>query len=243
MLLPVAATSAREVSHVTSLRYYVFLTFFLEEGGDGAPSPGGGGGGPAWYEVESELAGRLLAAARAADGGDRANWVKRLRAIFGRLDADGTGALSRSEFARCLQAIGMDDLSRADAAGLIAVLDTNGDGRVSYAELVSFLLKRTTEWHTKEKAVAEKVLKAMGGTPSGRRRWIAEVKRALVGIDRHRTGAMSGAELCDVLVEHGVRLTRQEEARLVRALGGGADDGGVSYGDLMKFCAQHAGRA
>lgn len=63
---------------------------------------------------------------------------KSLLSIFRSIDSDASGKISRREFGRELEALGLSGLSKKDVSGLIDRFDKDGDGKISYREFVEF---------------------------------------------------------------------------------------------------------
>ena len=66
-------------------------------------------------------------------GGQVTSTGNELRDIFRRYDRDGSGSISRREFARMLEAMGQD-LSEAELDVALDVVDANHSGLISWAE-------------------------------------------------------------------------------------------------------------
>ena len=226
-----------------------------DERGYGGGSDYGGGGierdprddvhATPWFVIESTFAERLLRLMEQRAPAQRRGFVGELRRLFRSADVNGDGYLDRFEFARVLSeagvSIGSDELDR-----LLSSLDVNADGRVSYAELVNFLLSHIGDWHRAERDIAKKLALAMGADPASRRAWLGRLRARFFSADRFRTGALGDDELIQVLRELSVGLSRAEEARLLSALrpdqGSARDvDGGVAYGELLRFCQRNVG--
>jgi Ca2+-binding EF-hand superfamily protein len=194
--------------------------------------------------MEEELAERLLAVMEAKGG---MGFVGELRSRFRVADANQDGYLSKKELKTVLDHVGMS-ISGRELARLIQGLDANADGRISYGEIVQFLLRHLGAWEQREAAVAAKIVRAMGTTPSRRRRWIASLRKRFFGLDRFQDGILGGGQLLGVLRGLGVHLSDDDGMRLLDALevepwkqSDGASDGGVRYSELLRFCARHAG--
>lgn len=89
---------------------------------------------PASASLASRLDSGTLAALISLQGQGGAGAANTASGLFGKLDADGNGAIGQSEFESALGSAGVDTNS-ADA--LFARLDANGDGSVSKSELAS----------------------------------------------------------------------------------------------------------
>jgi Ca2+-binding EF-hand superfamily protein len=106
---------------------------------DGGPSPGGGQRASISPETMSAL---LDAQSQAASGSAVTASKSRsaaLKDLFGQIDGDGDGKISKSEFEKALGA-GGTNLANADS--VFGKLDKDGDGSVSLKELASALRPR-----------------------------------------------------------------------------------------------------
>ena len=59
--------------------------------------------------------------------------------VFRMIDFDKSGTLKKEEFLRGLYNLGLEDITRDDAAALASALDRDGDGKVQYEELQHLL--------------------------------------------------------------------------------------------------------
>jgi Ca2+-binding EF-hand superfamily protein len=234
-------------NHDGSVSWQEFIEFFssdgeLRLGDDNAPivkEP--------WYAIATDVAERLLDVMRSKGSAvSQRAWLGTLRRALDEADADGSGSLSKGELSKCLSAVGikMDPL---DLERLHRAIDEDGNGEVSYAELTSFLRRHASQWHLAEAEVAAKIVRAMGTGNLSRRTWLTRLRKQFFSSDSFRSGVMGASDLLRVLREMGVDLTRGEEARLLDALEGEPSavddaDGGVAYGELLAFCARHAGK-
>ena len=66
--------------------------------------------------------------------------LSQLKRIFARFDTDSDGYIGLEEFIVVLQAVGDADVPKAVAELDFAVIDTDGDGRVSFAEFSAWWL-------------------------------------------------------------------------------------------------------
>jgi hypothetical protein len=116
------------------------MVFWFESGGLGIrlQSPGrtarwaiehGEGGAMASEENRQELEAKVTVLVATRFGGD-------YRAAFGHYDADGDGAISKDELTTLLADAGVGSgwTRWAWASGVMAELDTNGDGVIAWAE-------------------------------------------------------------------------------------------------------------
>lgn len=196
-----------------------------------------------WWLIEDELAERLLAVMEAKGG---MGFVVELRRRFRAADTNRESFLSKDDLQKVLDQVGML-VTRDEVERLALVLGTNVDGRVSYGELLQFLLRHLGAWEQREAGIATKIFHAMGSTTSERRRWIAQLRKRFFGLDRFQDGLLGGENLLGVLRGLGVHLKDEEGARLLDALEVEPwerehdRDGSVRYSELLRFCARHAG--
>ena len=188
---------------------------------------------------------------------DPRSWIDSVCYLFSECDMDGNGYLDPKEFLTLTKKVGVK-LTKSEFKKLSAEMDDDGDGNVSYIEILSSLLKAFKSGANGGKAflgdereIAEKILDAMGENPGARRRWLSKLRKNFFSIDKFNNGTMQGPKLIRVLRDSGVRLSRSEEGRLLELLptmedeeGGGEDDasGSVSYRELLRFCASSAGK-
>jgi Ca2+-binding EF-hand superfamily protein len=115
----------------------------------GGPSPGGGQCAAISPETMSAL---LDAQSQAASGSSSTSKSRHdaLKDLFGQIDGDGDGNISKEEFEDALGA-GGTNLAQADS--VFGKLDSDGDGSVSLKELAS-ALKPRGHHHDRDKAGA-----------------------------------------------------------------------------------------
>jgi len=82
---------------------------------------------------------------------------KDIAGFFQRMDSNGDGTVSSSEFRRGIRLLCGDELSDTEVAALLRIADIDGDGSVTYEEFIS-LLKFGSRM-TKRDAVAENALR------------------------------------------------------------------------------------
>lgn len=70
--------------------------------------------------------------------------MKQLREIFGRFDMDSDGSLTMLELAALLRALGLKP-SGDQVQALLANMDSNGNGKVEFEELVRAILDDINE--------------------------------------------------------------------------------------------------
>ena len=156
---------------------------------------------------------------RWARRGGRGGGVARLEAAFRQSDVDGSGRLGASEFAAILRRCGIG-LPRRDARALAGALDADGDGLVSFGELLRFLREGVggTAWYLAEPALARRVLGAARALRRVRPDWLEDLRAALEGCADAGGGLVSSQDLGDALEDAGLSLSPPEAARLAGAL-------------------------
>eukprot|EP00752_Nemacystus_decipiens_P018631 g16705.t1 len=209
------------------------------------------GGGPpeTWFQREGEIAEKLLQHMEVQGGlTARRAWVNSLRRRFQTADPHRIGALEREEFARCLRSMRVSLSVREGERLFSALLPTNTDaGGARYPELVDFLRSRNAKWYDVERGIADKIRAAMGADSTSRRAWLNRMRRNFMSLDAFRVGVLGASDLLQALRDGGCYLGLEEEARLLDALETEESarfdtEGGVSYRELLLFCARHAGK-
>mmetsp|Transcript_145 Transcript_145/g.207 ORF Transcript_145/g.207 Transcript_145/m.207 type:complete len:873 (-) Transcript_145:32-2650(-) len=188
---------------------------------------------------------------------DPRSWLDSVCYLFSECDKDGNGYLDPKEFYTLTKKVGVK-LSKSEFKKLSSDMDDDGDGNISYIEILSALLKAFKSGSNGGKAflgdereIAEKILDAMGENPGARRRWLSKLRKHFFSLDKFNNGTMSGPKLIRVLRDSGVKLSRSEEGRLLELLPTMEDEGedsmddasgSVSYRELLRFCASCAGK-
>ncbi|CAM9929170.1 unnamed protein product, partial [Ectocarpus sp. 13 AM-2016] len=217
-----------------------------EEGG------GLGGGHPeSWFQLEVDIAEKLLQQMEAQGGcSARRAWVNSLRRRFQTADIHETGTLDRDEFFRCLRSMHVSLSAREGERLFLSLLPTTADPTrgARYPELVNFLRGKNAKWYDVESDIADKILTAMGPDGPSRRAWLNRIRRRFMSLDAFRAGVLGASDLLQALKDGGCYLGLEEEARLLDALETEESasrfdtEGGVSYRELLLFCARHAGK-
>ncbi|CBJ27722.1 hypothetical protein Esi_0083_0058 [Ectocarpus siliculosus] len=216
-----------------------------EEGG------GRGGGHPeSWFQLEVDIAEKLLQQMEAQGGSTaRRAWVNSLRRRFQTADIHETGTLNRDEFFRCLRSMHVSLSAREGERLFLSLLPTTTDPMrgARYPELVNFLRGKNAMWYDVESDIADKILTAMGPDGPSRRAWLNRIRRRFMSLDAFRAGVLGASDLLQALKDGGCYLGLEEEARLLDALETEESarfdtEGGVSYRELLLFCARHAGK-
>ena len=124
------------------------------------PPPSGG----AQTQLSPDVLGFLIShqSQQTGGGAGSAGATPFQAALFGKLDTDGNGTISKSEFEAAFA--GSGDTSRADA--LFNKIDTNGDGAIDPSELVAAEQSGRGRGHHHHHHVAE-TDQSQSGSPNG----------------------------------------------------------------------------
>eukprot|EP00903_Cladosiphon_okamuranus_P019202 g17658.t2 len=223
-----------------------FVEYFA--GVEGAT--GGHGRAPeTWFQREGDIAEKLIQHMEVQGGlVARRAWVNTLRRRFQTADSHGIGALEREDFVRCLRGMRIGLSVREGERLFLALLPTTTDADgARYPELVDFLRSNNAKWYEVERGIADKILAAMGADSPSRRAWLNRMRRRFMSFDAFRVGVLGASDLLQALRDGGCYLGLEEEARLLDALETEESarfdtEGGVSYRELLLFCARHAGK-
>ncbi|CAJ1944304.1 unnamed protein product [Sphenostylis stenocarpa] len=143
--------------------------------------------------------------------------LNQLREIFGRFDMDSDGSLTMLELAAFLRALGLKP-SGDQVQAMLGNMDTNGNGKVEFEELVRVILPDIN---------AEVLVN----------------QEQLLGVfkcfDRDGNGFISAAELAGAMAKMGQPLTYRELTEMIRE----ADtdgDGVISFIEFASIMARSA---
>nr|XP_007155173.1 hypothetical protein PHAVU_003G179600g [Phaseolus vulgaris]ESW27167.1 hypothetical protein PHAVU_003G179600g [Phaseolus vulgaris] len=143
--------------------------------------------------------------------------VNQLREIFGRFDMDSDGSLTMLELAALLRALGLKP-SGDQVQALLANMDSNGNGKVEFEELVRAILADINEQ-------------------------VLVNQEQLLGVfkyfDRDGNGFITAAELAGAMAKMGQPLTYRELTEMIRE----ADtdgDGVISFTEFASIMARSA---
>jgi len=143
--------------------------------------------------------------------------VNQLREIFGRFDMDSDGSLTMLELAALLRALGLKP-SGDQVQALLANMDSNGNGKVEFEELVRAILADINEQ-------------------------VLVNQEELLGVfkyfDRDGNGFITAAELAGAMAKMGQPLTYRELTEMIRE----ADtdgDGVISFSEFASIMARSA---
>lgn len=129
---------------------------------------------------------------------------------FALFDKDGGGTITREEFESVYKALGKNDRNvDKEISDLMKVMDADGNGQISFEEFKRVMLDRENDEE-------------------------ATIRSAFKMFDRDQTGYISAAEIRDVLVNLGDKLTNEEVDEMMR----NAEVGGdcmVSYSEFKQM--------
>lgn len=135
-----ALTSSKSSAQTTGASQNATSPFDLMSSGSSASVGSGSGSGGGGSQISPETMSALLDAQSQSSAGSTTTASKSrhaaLKDLFGQIDGDGDGKISKSEFEEALGA-GGTNLTQADS--VFGKLDKDGDGSVSLKELASAL--------------------------------------------------------------------------------------------------------
>lgn len=172
-----------------------------------------------------------------------------LRRPFARWDADGSGSLTRREFAQALTSLGVR-LEQSELDHIVRAFDTDGDGSVSYGEFLFAVFNRRklrAQWGERMRALEEMgqdAARAAGkAVAAGAREAAAEsggesgtehVRRLLRSQDESSKGLVHRRKVSRVLREVGLEMPEwQLQTLMDRYAGPGGSV--VDYSSLLDF--------
>jgi hypothetical protein len=149
-----ALTSSKSSAQTTGVSQNSAGTFDLPfSNGSASIGSGTGSGGTGGSQISPETMSALLDAQSQSSTGSATTASKSrsaaLKDLFGQIDGDGDGKISKSEFEEALGA-GGTNLAQADS--VFGKLDKDGDGSVSLKELASALKGGKKDHHDHDKA-------------------------------------------------------------------------------------------
>ncbi|XP_025709353.1 calmodulin-like [Callorhinus ursinus] len=139
--------------------------------------------------------------------------VAEFKAAFSRFDKNGDGTINTQELGAVMQALGKD-LSEAELKELIALVDTDSDGVISFQEFLAEMIKRMKSWGSEQD--------------------VQEVFRAF---DLDGNGRISVDELKQAMAKLGQTLSQEEVDAMIQE----ADvdkDGQVDYQEFLRILSQ-----
>eukprot|EP00854_Cymbomonas_tetramitiformis_P001473 gene1473-2099_t len=158
----------------------------------------------------------------------------RLKDLFEQYDADSSGALDRAELSKLMQTL-MPQITQTSIQYFQAMLDVDGDGEVTYSELVH-AIKECLSAGTAAKAEGDmettEVLTKLSQYIKGDRETALRVFHAF---DKNGSGKLSSAELAQLVLKVLPGVTKQQ-VRLVLAHMKRLDLSGDGLLSFPEFC-------
>ena len=141
-----------------------------------------------------------------------------MRQVFAQADVKGRGVIGRRECGLVLKALGVE-LTVEETERLMGILDVNGDGSVSYRELLLFMvnqMSRTTDSGFPE--VVDALAEQLDTATAGPLATLHRLRRLLEIVDVQRTGRVSTAAFGRCLGACGLALSHQLDLTLTHHL-------------------------
>ncbi|XP_002965450.2 neo-calmodulin [Selaginella moellendorffii] len=138
---------------------------------------------------------------------------KEFKEAFSLFDKDGDGCITTSELAVVMRSLGQNP-SEQELREMIEEVDVDGNGTIDFQEFLNLMARKMKDTDTEE-----------------------ELKEAFKVFDKDRNGLISCAELRDVMINLGEKLTDEEVEEMIRE----ADmdgDGHVNYDEFVKMMAK-----
>jgi Ca2+-binding EF-hand superfamily protein len=126
-------------------------------------------------------------------------------------------------------------LSADESDRLMAALDTEGDGKLAYRELLAFVLQRMGFWATRLPDLAADLAWQLAEAAGGALSATENLRRRLDIADSSQEGRLPPAVLGRCLRSVGLGLSEQQLSELVSVLDAHGD-GRVPYAALLEFC-------
>ncbi|XP_008583914.1 PREDICTED: calmodulin-like protein 5 [Galeopterus variegatus] len=140
--------------------------------------------------------------------------VAEFKVAFSTFDKNGDGTINTQELGVVMETLGMK-LSEAELQVIIAQVDTDHDGAISFQEFLAAITKRTKAWGSSEEAL----------------------RAAFRVFDLDGDGHITVDELKQAMAEMGEQLQQEELDAMIR----GADtdqDGRVNYEEFVRIITQ-----
>ncbi|KAM5338852.1 calmodulin-alpha-like [Glossophaga mutica] len=139
--------------------------------------------------------------------------VAEFKAAFTRFDKNGDGTINVQELGDVLKALGQNP-TEDELKNIIAQVDTDGDGAISFPEFLAAMVKRMKSW---------------GGEQ--------DLKEVFQAFDLDGDGHITIDELKQAMVRMGQKLTQEELEAMIQE----ADvdqDGRVNYEEFSRILSQ-----
>eukprot|EP00947_MAST-08B_sp_MAST-8B-sp1_P005014 g5014.t1 len=155
-----------------------------------------------------------------------------LEKVFDKWDRDGSGRVSKSEFGRGCEKLGLD-LSEIELQRLMRRFDVDGDGKIDYGDFIDFVQDGRTRYDRASPSVSKvrAALRRMAEGRDGR----TDAWRVFKEIDGSRRGYVNQQEFKRGMVEDlGLDLSGRETKALFEAFDFDGD-GYVSFHEFSEF--------
>lgn len=139
--------------------------------------------------------------------------VAKFKEVFSRFDKNGDNTINTQELGAVMQALGQD-ISEDELKMLIAQVDTDGDGVISFQEFLEAMVKRMKSWGSEQ-----------------------EMREVFRAFDLNGDGHISVDELKQAMAKLGELLSQEELDTMIQE----ADvdkDGQVNYEEFMRILSQ-----
>ncbi|KAK8924189.1 hypothetical protein KSP39_PZI019645 [Platanthera zijinensis] len=136
--------------------------------------------------------------------------ISEFREAFCLFDKDGDGCITLEELATVIQSLGQNPI-KEELQDMINEVDINGNGTIEFGEFLSLMARKIKETDAEE-----------------------ELKEAFKVFDKDQNGYISAAELRNVMINLGEKLTDEEVDQMIRE----ADldgDGQVNYEEFVRM--------
>lgn len=160
-----------------------------------------------------------------------------VRQVFAAFDSRGTGEITRGDFRDGLLSLDIMWISEGRISDLLELVDTDGDGRVSYREFA----EQFGEWDRglESSAGSCRALHVVRAEMQGVfRRHNVDVRQAFDAFDTDGSGDIGRRELSDGLSSLQIGISDRQIDEVFEALldGQREGDGRVSYGAFAELC-------
>lgn len=147
-------------------------------------------------------------------GKRQAEKVKDLRKAFALFDRDGTGTIDREELEQCLNSVGIHP-TPAEMDALYSSMDTDGDGKIDFAEFMDAMVGEFEEQELEEE--------------------LKDVRDMFALVDTDGSGRLSPEELKNAIRAMGVHVDDDVCLHLFREMARENPDLGVTFDEFAVF--------